>query len=277
MKKANAKANAKAYTKVYAKVSPKAYTKVNTRAKKIKGGQGEGAYDPQLLQNMQNQRLADDLYNSLNVNCTSSKSDVIDALDNPSSASSGNDNVGAVNYLYIQNIRGGYKKKMASKDARRNLLDGGCLTCPKGKKNLKQYFSRLVVLMPKLYKDYKGSKGVKSSDKGSAVKKATKATKATKVTKSTKVTKVTKVTTRPVVKKIARPVVKKTVKTVKTTKAVKKMPRPVVKRTGIRRKVRGGDRLLDNILNTEWLSFKEQDHTPQGLNNQIAELNTVIF
>jgi hypothetical protein len=272
--------------KAKAKAYPKAYTKVKAKAKKVKGGQGEGAYDPQLLQNMQSQRLADDLYNSLNVNCTSSKSDVIDALDNPSSASSGNDNVGAVNYLYIQNIRGGYKKNMASKDMQRNSLDGGCLTCPKGKKNLKQYFSRLVVLMPKLYKDYKGSKGVKSSEKGSAVKKATKVTKsakATKVTKSakatkvTKVTKATKVTTRPVVKKIARPAVKKVVKTVKTVKAVKKMPRPVVKRTGIRRKVRGGDRLLENILNTEWLSFKEQDHTPQSLNSQIADLNTVIF
>jgi hypothetical protein len=250
--------------------------------RKIKGGKSGDAFDPQLLQNMQNQRLVDDFYNSLNVNCSSNKSDDT-ALQNSSGASLQNDNIEGVNYLYMQNIRGGYKKYMGSNNNMNASLAGGCLTCPKGKKKLKVYFNNLVVLMPKLYKDYAGSRGSKSLSTRPLAKKVKKVTKVAKVTKVTKVTKVARASPRPVavVKRVARAarasprpvaVVKRVAKP--TAKAVK---RPVAKRPSSKKKVRGGNLSYSNITNTSWLSFKQEQYTPENLGNQIASLESRIF
>jgi hypothetical protein len=238
------------------------------KTRKLKGGNSDDAYDPQILQNMQNQRLADDLYNKLNVNCASYKSDeIIDLLQKSCSTTSYNDNIEGVNYLYTPNIRGGYKK-MASRNNnnrsnnqnnRNNSLNGGCLTCPKGKKKLEVYFRTLLVMMPKLYKVYKG----KADSSTSSASRSP---------------------TRPVAKK---PASKKPVRPVGTmirARAARaagpvKKAKTVAKRTGYgsKKRVRGGDRLMDSILNTSWLSFKPTQYVPENMNNQIASLSSRIF
>ena len=180
----------------------------------------------------------------------------------------------------MQNIRGGYKKYMGSNNNMNASLAGGCLTCPKGKKKLKVYFNNLVVLMPKLYKDYAGSRGSKSLSTRPLAKKVKK------VTKVTKVMKVARASPRPVavVKRVARAaraarasprpvaVVKRVAKP--TAKAVK---RPVAKRPSSKKKVRGGNLSYSNITNTSWLSFKQEQYTPENLGNQIASLESRIF
>jgi hypothetical protein len=232
----------------------------------------------------------DDFYNSLNVNCSSNKSDDT-ALQNSSAASaasSPNDNIEGVNYLYMQNIRGGYKKYMGSNNNMNASLAGGCLTCPKGKKKLKVYFNNLVVLMPKLYKDYAGSRGSKSLSTRPLAKKVKKVTKVTKVTKVVRasprpvavVKRAARASPRPVavVKRATRAsprpvaVVKRAAKP--TAKAVK---RPVAKRPSSKKKVRGGNLSYSNITNTSWLSFKQEQYTPENLGNQIASLESRIF
>jgi hypothetical protein len=167
----------------------------------------------------------------------------------------------------MQNIRGGYKKNMDKKVQKDMSLNGGCMTCPKGKKKLDVYFRTLVLLMPKLYKGYKSN-----STSRPAVKKVTSRPVVKKVT-SRPVVK--KVTSRPAVKKVtSRPVVKK----VTTRPVVKKVTtRPVAKRIDNKKKVRGGDKFMDNVLNTSWLSFKKHEYVPENLNNQIASLESTIF
>jgi hypothetical protein len=253
------------------------------KTRKLNGGNSDDAYDPQILQNMQNQRLADDLYNKLNVNCTSYKSDeIIDLLQKSCSTTSYNDNIEAVNYLYTPNIRGGYKK-MASRNngnsnsnnrnnsnsngsQRNNVLNGGCLTCPKGKKKLQVYYRSLVVLMPKLYKVYKD----KSASRSPTVSTRAVAKKATRVTTVARAALAARAT--------RRPVAKKPVRASGTAKPAKKA-KPVAKRTGYgkKKRVRGGDRLMDSILNTSWLSFKPTPYVPENMNNQIASLSSKIF
>ena len=77
-------------------------------------------------------------------------------------------NKNAVNYLYLQNIRGGKLNKMKQSDI---LMEGGCYTCPKGKRKLVAFSRTFVVIIPSLYNKFK--KG-KMQDFQEAVKKITK-------------------------------------------------------------------------------------------------------
>ena len=77
-------------------------------------------------------------------------------------------NKNAVNYLYLQNIRGGKLNKMTQSDI---LMEGGCYTCPKGKRRLVAFSRTFVVIIPSLYNKFK--KG-KMQDFDKTVKKLTK-------------------------------------------------------------------------------------------------------
>lgn len=77
-------------------------------------------------------------------------------------------NKNAVNYLYLQNIRGGKLNKMTQNDI---LMEGGCYTCPKGKRKLVAFSRTFVVIIPSLYNKFK--KG-KMQDFQKTVKKLTK-------------------------------------------------------------------------------------------------------
>jgi len=77
-------------------------------------------------------------------------------------------NKNAVNYLYLQNIRGGKLNKMKQSDI---LMEGGCYTCPKGKRKLVAFSRTFVVIIPSLYNKFK--KG-KMQDFDKTVKKLTK-------------------------------------------------------------------------------------------------------
>jgi len=77
-------------------------------------------------------------------------------------------NKNAVNYLYLQNIRGGKLNKMTQSDI---LMEGGCYTCPKGKRRLVAFSRTFFVIIPPLYNKFK--KG-KMQDFQKAVKKLTK-------------------------------------------------------------------------------------------------------
>ena len=77
-------------------------------------------------------------------------------------------NKNAVNYLYLQNIRGGKLNKMTRSDI---SMEGGCYTCPKGKRKLVAFSRTFVVIIPSLYNKFK--KG-KMQDFQEAVKKITK-------------------------------------------------------------------------------------------------------
>ena len=77
-------------------------------------------------------------------------------------------NKNAVNYLYLQNIRGGKLNKMTQSDI---LMEGGCYTCPKGKRRLVAFSRTFVVMIPSLYNKFK--KG-KMQDFNKTVKKLTK-------------------------------------------------------------------------------------------------------
>lgn len=77
-------------------------------------------------------------------------------------------NKNAVNYLYLQNIRGGKLNKMTQNDI---LMEGGCFTCPKGKRKLVAFSRTFVVIIPSLYNKFK--KG-KMQDFQKTVKKLTK-------------------------------------------------------------------------------------------------------
>ena len=77
-------------------------------------------------------------------------------------------NKNAVNYLYLQNIRGGKLNKMTKSDI---LMEGGCYTCPKGKRRLVAFSRTFVVIIPSLYNKFK--KG-KMQDFDKTVKKLTK-------------------------------------------------------------------------------------------------------
>jgi hypothetical protein len=106
------------------------------------------------------------------------------------------------------------------------------------------------------------------------------AKKVKKVTKVTKVTKVARASPRPVavVKRAARasPRPVAVVKRVAKPKA-KAVKRPVAKRQSSKKKVRGGNLSYSNITNTSWLSFKQEQYTPENLGNQIASLESRIF
>lgn len=78
-------------------------------------------------------------------------------------------NKNAVNYLYLQNIRGGKLNKMTRSD--NIFMEGGCYTCPKGKRRLVAFSRTFVVIIPSLYNKFK--KG-KMQDFQKAVKKLTK-------------------------------------------------------------------------------------------------------
>ena len=78
-------------------------------------------------------------------------------------------NKNAVNYLYMPSSRGGKLNKMDnSKDI---LMEGGCYTCPKGKRKLVAFSRTFVVIIPSLYNKFK--KG-KMQDFDKTVKKLTK-------------------------------------------------------------------------------------------------------
>lgn len=77
-------------------------------------------------------------------------------------------NKNAVNYLYLQNIRGGKLNKMTRSDI---LMEGGCYTCPNGKRKLVAFSRTFVVIIPSLYNKFK--KG-KMQDFDKTVKKLTK-------------------------------------------------------------------------------------------------------
>jgi hypothetical protein len=69
------------------------------------------------------------------------------------------DNVGDVDYLYI-NSRGGYKKmakggSSCGSGACNNCMKGGCFTCNKGKRKLNVYYKEIIVIIPVLYAKYK--------------------------------------------------------------------------------------------------------------------------
>jgi hypothetical protein len=64
-------------------------------------------------------------------------------------------NKNAVNYLYLQNIRGGKLNKMSQSDI---FMEGGCYTCPKGKRRLVAFSRTFVVIIPSLYNKFKKGK-----------------------------------------------------------------------------------------------------------------------
>ena len=78
-------------------------------------------------------------------------------------------NKNAVNYLYLQNIRGGKLNKMTRSD--NIFMEGGCYTCPKGKRRLVAFSRTFVVIIPSLYNKFKNGK-MKNFDK--TVKNLTK-------------------------------------------------------------------------------------------------------
>lgn len=80
-------------------------------------------------------------------------------------------NENAVNYLYLQNIRGGKLNKMDNSNSNDLLMEGGCYTCPKGKRKLVAFSRTFVVVIPSLYNKFK--KG-KMQDFDKTVKKLTK-------------------------------------------------------------------------------------------------------
>ena len=87
-------------------------------------------------------------------------------------------NNNGVNYLYMPSSRGGKLNKMNNNTSEKNniLLEGGCYTCPQGKRGLNTFSRKFIVIIPLLYNKYK--KGdVKSFDK--TVKKLTKPAKKT--------------------------------------------------------------------------------------------------
>ena len=79
-------------------------------------------------------------------------------------------NKNAVNYLYLQNIRGGKLNKM-NQSSNDIFMEGGCYTCPKGKRRLVAFSRTFVVIIPSLYNKFK--KG-KMQDFQKTVKKLTK-------------------------------------------------------------------------------------------------------
>jgi len=96
-------------------------------------------------------------------------------------------NKNAVNYLYLQNIRGGKLNKMKQGD--NLLMEGGCYTCPEGKRKLIAFSKTFVVIIPSLYNKFKKGKmqefekNVKKLTK-SDVKPKKKSRKVKKITKS---------------------------------------------------------------------------------------------
>jgi hypothetical protein len=79
-------------------------------------------------------------------------------------------NKNAVNYLYLQNIRGGKLNKMNQRTIN-ILMEGGCYTCPKGKRRLVAFSRTFVVIIPSLYNKFKKRK---MQDFDKTVKKLTK-------------------------------------------------------------------------------------------------------
>jgi len=96
-------------------------------------------------------------------------------------------NKNSVNYLYLQNIRGGKLNKMTQNNI---LMEGGCYTCPKGKRKLVAFSRTFVVIIPSLYNKFK--KG-KMQDFQKTVKKLTKSDeKPKKISRKEKKRKVSK-------------------------------------------------------------------------------------
>lgn len=77
-------------------------------------------------------------------------------------------NKNEVNYLYLQNIRGGKLNKMNQGEL---LMEGGCYTCPNGKRKLVAFSKTFVIIIPSLYNKFK--KG-RMQDFDKTVKKLTK-------------------------------------------------------------------------------------------------------
>ena len=77
-------------------------------------------------------------------------------------------NKNAVNYLYMPSSRGGKLNKMSNSN---DIMEGGCYTCPKGKRKLVAFSRTFVVIIPSLYNKFK--KG-KMQDFDKTVKKLTK-------------------------------------------------------------------------------------------------------
>jgi len=93
-------------------------------------------------------RAADDLISVLSGSKCSS---VIEQKPNVSTT----DTTNPVDYLYI-NSRGGCKKMAKSENCDCNKkMSGGCFTCAKGKKTMNIYYTKIVLVMPKLYRKYK--------------------------------------------------------------------------------------------------------------------------
>jgi hypothetical protein len=95
------------------------------------------------------------------------------------------DSSSAVDFLYLSTIRGGRKKMSGESGVSGDALygggcgcgmkggsggdgygyTGGCLTCPKGVKNIVRIYGTIHVVIPPLYKKYKASKAAKAMKK----------------------------------------------------------------------------------------------------------------
>jgi len=89
------------------------------------------------------------------------------------------DSSSAVDFLYLSTIRGGRKMSGESGDGlygggcgcgmkggssgSGDAYTGGCLTCPKGVKNIVRIYGTIHVVIPPLYKKYKAAKAMKKA------------------------------------------------------------------------------------------------------------------
>lgn len=168
-----------------------------------------------------------------------------------------------VDYLYLQSIRGGYKKNMnLSKNAK-----GGCLTCPEGQRKMLKYTKTLIVVLPKLYKKYKTNS---EKDFSMVVKKLADKSKKTQTKRITTKTK-KPAAKKPASKKPKKPVVKKP-KKVSSKKSVRKTDKKRVKRV---KRVRGGSDVT-NYMTLSSDFYRDNTYTPTNLNCGIAPLTSSL-
>lgn len=169
-----------------------------------------------------------------------------------------------VDYLYLQSIRGGDKKKMNSS---KKCKKGGCLTCPEGQRKMLKYTKTLIVVLPKLYKKYKTNS---EKDFSMVVKKLADKSKKTQTKRITTKTK-KPAAKKPASKKPKKPVVKKP-KKVSSKKSVRKTDKKRVKRV---KRVRGGSDVT-NYMTLSSDFYRDNTYTPTNLNCGIAPLTSSL-
>lgn len=170
-----------------------------------------------------------------------------------------------VDYLYLQSIRGGHKKKMTS--SKNDNKKGGCLTCPEGQRKMLKYTKTLIVVLPKLYKKYKTNS---EKDFSMVVKKLADKSKKTRTKRVTTKTK-KPAAKKPASKKPKKPVVKKP-KKVSSKKSVRKTDKKRVKRV---KRVRGGSDVT-NYMTLPSDFFRSNTYTPTNLSYGIAPLTSSL-